>query len=281
MQKKWTGERLQTNIFADVAVEHLHRYALAEMFTKDMVVLDIASGEGYGSYILSKKSNKLFGVDIDEKAVKHAHQKYVSSNLEFKIGSADKIPLEDSSIDVLTSFETIEHHDKHIEMFKEIIRVLKPDGILIMSSPDKKYHSDLQSKNNPFHIKELYLDEFENLVKSFFKKYDTYLQKCINSTSLIAKKDVFTKTLLFDGNYDGIFKKELIPLYNIIIATNNDFLKEIDLFMFDGEIIIKQLNENNLNYIRNSTSFRIGNIVLRPFIIIKKIFKSFSFNRNE
>ena len=76
MKKNWTGERLETFIYGDVVVEHLHRYAMAEMFVKDKIVLDIASGEGYGSNILSKTARQVTGVDIDKQAVEKASQKY-------------------------------------------------------------------------------------------------------------------------------------------------------------------------------------------------------------
>ena len=53
----------------------------------------------------------------------------------------DAIPLPDQSVDLVVSFETIEHHDKHEEMMLEIKRVLRPDGVVIISSPDKQTYS--------------------------------------------------------------------------------------------------------------------------------------------
>ena len=144
--KTWTGERLETFVFNDNTVEHLHRYAITIDYIKGKTVLDIASGEGYGTNLLSKYAEKVFGVDIDETSIELAKKKYSSKNLEFKIGRADLIPLEDSSMDVVVSFETLEHHDKHQEMMLEIKRVLKPGGILIMSTPDKKYYTDTYSQ---------------------------------------------------------------------------------------------------------------------------------------
>ena len=113
MKKKWSGERLETFVYGEFVSEHLHRYCLANLYVTDKVVLDIASGEGYGSNLLSSSAKEVIGVDIDQEAVENAKQKYKKSNLNFKTGSADKIPVADNSIDVLVSFETIEHHDKH------------------------------------------------------------------------------------------------------------------------------------------------------------------------
>ncbi len=137
MKKKWTGERLETFVLNETTVEHLHRYGIVMPFIEDKTVLDIACGEGYGSKLLSSKALKVIGVDIDLETIEKASKKYGSSNLTFIQGSADKIPVKDGSIDTVVSFETIEHHDKHNEMMNEIKRVLKPGGILIISSPEK------------------------------------------------------------------------------------------------------------------------------------------------
>lgn len=271
MKKKWTGERLETFIYGDVVVEHLHRYAMAEMFVKDKIVLDIASGEGYGSSILSKTARQVIGVDIDKNAIENANHKYKADNLKYLHGSADKMPIDDSSIDVLVSFETIEHHDKHDEMFKEIKRVLKPNGILIMSSPDKKFYQSIQ-KNNPFHIKELFLEEFEKLTKSYFKNVSVYFQNCINGSSVIGSVNDFNNINVFSGNFDKIFKKELLPLYNIVIASEATF-ESVGLFLFDGEIVTNQIRMENEEYIRSSTTFRIGKIILTPFVFLKRLLK--------
>src|SRR5213076_2544358 len=136
------------------------RYALSLNFVEGKSVLDIASGEGYGAALLASKAQSVTGVDIDPQTVMHAKHTYCNPKLTFMVGSCDDIPLPDGSFDVVTSFETIEHHDKHEEMLDEIKRVLKPDGVLIISSPNRLTYSDEPGYKNPFHVKELYYDEF-------------------------------------------------------------------------------------------------------------------------
>jgi hypothetical protein len=154
----------------------------------------------------------------------------------------------------------------------EIKRVLKPNGILIMSSPDKKHYIQL-GKNNPFHVKELFLEEFEKLVCKYFQYSEMYFQKCINGSSLIANISDWTQINLVSGNYGEIFTKEFLPLYNIVIASNEK-VANINLSIFDGEIITNKINSDNLNYIRSSTTFRLGSLFIWPFIKLKNIFKT-------
>jgi ubiquinone/menaquinone biosynthesis C-methylase UbiE len=274
MKRKFTGERLETFIYGGIAVEHLHRYGLASKFVKDKTIVDIASGEGYGSYLLSKISNKVIGIDIDESSVVNANKKYKNENLKYLVGSADEIPVESNSIDVVVSFETIEHHDKHEEMLVEIKRILKDNGILIMSSPDKKYYTDIPNKKNPFHIKELYRDEFETLIKRHFKYVDIYFQKSLNNNSIIGCASTFEECDVFSGDYEILIEKELVPVFNIAIASNFK-IKGFNFSIYDGEILSNQFIENTINHIKSSKSFLLGNILLFPFIIIRNFINKY------
>lgn len=155
----FTGERYIPSLAGQIKYEHLHRYALCLEFVSGKAVLDIASGEGYGSALLARVAQSVVGVDIDSECIRYAKQKYNNPKLNFLLGSCESIPLDNKSVEVVTSFETIEHHNKHEEMMLEIKRVLKPGGLLIISSPDRLNYSDKQNYSNPFHVKELYYDE--------------------------------------------------------------------------------------------------------------------------
>src|SRR5438093_10255188 len=73
---EWTGERYVPWMEgAEIGYEHLHRYAFATQFVRNKRVLDLASGEGYGSNLLAKTAKQVVGIDIDEQAVRHAANK--------------------------------------------------------------------------------------------------------------------------------------------------------------------------------------------------------------
>lgn len=276
MTKKSTGERLEFYDFSDVTIEHLHRYAIANDFVKDKMVLDIASGEGYGSYILSKDASTVIGVDIDTDTVIEAQKKYVNNNLSFVVGSADNIPVDSNSIDIVVSFETIEHHDKHDEMFLEIKRVLKPGGILIMSSPDKKFYSEIPGFKNKFHVKELYFDEFKDLTNKYFGTAKFYVQKAYNLNSIISSIEDFNNIIIYSGDHSEISKNENTHLYILTIASENN-LEDLPFSMFNGIEISKLKSMQSLlinnNKIRATNSYRLGNIIVKPLFFFKKMIK--------
>ncbi|WP_445634867.1 methyltransferase domain-containing protein [Nostoc sp. DSM 114161] len=173
-----TGERYVPSLNGQIKYEHLHRYALCVDYVAGKSVLDIACGEGYGCALLASVAKSVLGVDINSEVVEYATKEYSThKNVTFMVGSCDSIPLPDNSVDVVTSFETIEHHDKHEEMMQEIKRVLKPGGILIISSPNRLTYSDEPKYSNPFHVKELYYEELTALLRRYFDYVEIYGQR--------------------------------------------------------------------------------------------------------
>lgn len=189
MRLKSTGERFLPEEGGQNELEHVHRYLFACSISGGKVVLDIACGEGYGSEMLSNTANKVIGVDISIEAVNHARAHYSKENLEYLVGCCTDIPLPDSSVDMAVSFETIEHNDQHEKMMAEIRRVLRPDGFLVISSPDKRNYSETPGLVNQFHVKELYEQEFKQLINDYFCNVEYLGQRvifgsCIFSESL-------------------------------------------------------------------------------------------------
>src|SRR5262245_17487123 len=110
---EWTGERYLPEIGGNIQLEHMHRYLLARELALDRRVLDIACGEGFGSDLLASVAAQVVGVDISLEVIQHANRQYRRPNLEFSVGTCAAIPLTDHSVDLVVSFETIEHHDQH------------------------------------------------------------------------------------------------------------------------------------------------------------------------
>lgn len=269
MKKNWTGERLETFINGRDAIEHLHRYAILSNCIINKVVLDIACGEGYGSNLLAQNASYVHGVDIDEQTIILANKKYKKKNLNYTVGDTSKIPFDNNFFDVVVSYETIEHHDQHHEMIKEIKRVLKPNGKIIISTPDKLFYSDKTNFSNKFHIKELYKQEFLNLMSSYFSKTQLLTQQYSNGVSIIQDETEISNLTFFTGNFIEIHKKAIDPLYLIIIASDIDFSKT-KISIFDG---VKILEEQLQKTIYSTKSYKIGNMILLPIRWIRKKIK--------
>lgn len=249
---EWTGERLVTDIEGVLGVaEHLHRYALAAEYVLDKTVLDIASGEGYGSHILSMKAKQVTGVDISADAVKHSNAKYTPNNpnLNYLEGSASSIPLADSSVDIITSFETLEHTTQQDEFFTEIKRVLKPGGLLIMSTPDTVPYKKREPVN-PYHLKELTTDEFIQLTGRYFKHHQMMQQRCLVGSCLIPSNTTgISGFTVFHGNFESVNKgygnDELYgpAFFNLVFASDTDsFIKDKNTVTFFNHVP-EMLNE--------------------------------------
>jgi O-antigen biosynthesis protein len=181
---EFTGERYVPEIHGNIELEHLHRYLFVSKLVLGKDVLDIASGEGYGSAMLARFADSVIGVDISYEAVAHASNRYNLKNLEFLAGSCAAIPLNDATVDVVVSFETIEHHREHEDMMREIRRVLRPGGILVISSPDKVEFNAVFGSTNEFHIKELLREEFDALLGRYFKNHILYGQKIVYGSAI-------------------------------------------------------------------------------------------------
>lgn len=215
-----TGERFIPGMLGMIELEHIHRYALAMSLAQGKDVLDIASGEGYGSKLLSSVAREVVGIDICPETVAYATASYATDNLSFQICDCADIPFESASFDLVVSFETIEHHDRHDEMLAEIARVLKPNGFLIISSPNKSVYSDLPGSHNPFHVKELYLDEFESLLQRYFPNVQLYGQRA-SPTSVVVPLNpvdaVFSQFMEADSGIGYSASMEM-PVYYIAVA---------------------------------------------------------------
>jgi 2-polyprenyl-3-methyl-5-hydroxy-6-metoxy-1,4-benzoquinol methylase len=267
---KWTGERLVPSVLSDVATEHLARYSFCLDLVKDKIVLDAACGEGYGTYLLSASAKIITGIDIDASIVKHAQLKYKNSNISFITGSVLQTPFADQTFDVIVSFETLEHLPEHEAMLQEFKRILKPQGLLIISTPDTEEYSHKPNRHNPYHKKELSLPAFEELVAGYFANSFFFGQQTI-SGSLIhpLRSSSFENLTRYNGNYDEINKVPLLtaPIYLIALASDVSLPQEKSL-LFTGESLLQQLQ----HAYESTWSYKIGRAITFPVRFIKNLF---------
>jgi 2-polyprenyl-3-methyl-5-hydroxy-6-metoxy-1,4-benzoquinol methylase len=178
---EFTGERFTPECVREIWYEHWHRYAFALQFAAGKRVLDAACGEGYGSSLLARRAARVTGVDIDPSSIEHARARYGvgSDRLAFQVGDVSALDLPPASFDLIVSFETLEHLEAQEQMLAGFARLLAPDGLLLISSPDKATYSDAQGHANPYHVRELYRDEFQALLGRHFQAHRLLAQKLL------------------------------------------------------------------------------------------------------
>ncbi len=177
---EFTGERFLPSCSGEIAYEHWHRYAFARRFVQGKRVLDAACGEGYGTALLGAFAKSAVGIDVDLATINHASATYgEGTRVRFMPTSCTGLPLPSASFDVIVSFETIEHlsAEEQPEMLAEFARVLAPDGLLIISSPNRRLYSDARSYVNPYHLRELYREELSRLLSRRFPAQQWYHQR--------------------------------------------------------------------------------------------------------
>lgn len=177
---EFTGERivpLKTPYTAHI--RHNMRYIFASKFVKNKVVLEIGLGAGDGSfYLLNKGAKKIIAIDVAEESVRYAKEKYSVENLDFMCMDGTDLDFPDNFFDIVVTFEVIEHIKDYKKFLYEIKRVLKPQGMLIISTPSKEIASPFSSKPlNPYHIKEFSRREFYSLLGNFFINIKQYGQR--------------------------------------------------------------------------------------------------------
>lgn len=191
--------------------EHFHRYLLAKFYVEGKKVLDIACGEGYGSHFLSQKAKNVTAVDVDSATIEAAKQKYVNNNLTYLLGDINELDFEDKVFDVIVCYETIEHVHDPYKAFNNLKRVLKDDGILIISTPNKAVYSDEKHFVNPFHIKEFYYKEYLDLLRTRFESVHIYGQRVLRGSYIW---DVEVQEKSVDMLNEGSF----LPMYFIAVC---------------------------------------------------------------
>jgi ubiquinone/menaquinone biosynthesis C-methylase UbiE len=219
-----TGERMiPEKTMSNVFWEHVFRYAFACKKVKNLTVLDIASGEGYGSHALSKVAERVVGVDISPEAVEYAKAKY---GIDYRVGSADSIPLESASVDAVVSFETIEHVPDPVSFVNEVFRVLKPKGLFIVSTPNKDvYHHD--ETPNPFHCSEMTKVELFDLLNPCFQVDNLFGQAYVDGTGL----DKFQR-------FVGRFSNTLA--FKLRLTIQQSFLKRFAPPLDSADVVSRQ-----------------------------------------
>lgn len=177
-----TGERLVLECSDDdLRNEHLARYAFAETLATGKRVLDAGCGTAYGSARLSAHASSVFALDSEGDALRHGRPS--CPDVRFVQGDCTALPFADDSVDLVVAFEVIEHVERWPALIREAARVLVPEGVFLVSTPNRAYYRAARASPNPFHVHEFEYGEFREALNAEFDRTQTYCQNHVPAVS--------------------------------------------------------------------------------------------------
>jgi SAM-dependent methyltransferase len=237
---EFTGERFTPECVREIWYEHVHRYTFASDLVGGKKVLDAACGEGYGAAHLARTAESVIAVDISDRAIAHAQDRYPAENLQFCVADCCDLPFEDNQFDCIVSFETLEHLEDQSGLLREFRRVLDPGGFLVISSPDKAIYTDRYHTDNEFHVRELYREELDELLDEQFPARNFLSQKLLFH-SAIWSRDAESGCVLHQSGEQEISTRNEPGhegmYYIVVCAADQEYLPRLEhnLWLFDDQ----------------------------------------------
>jgi SAM-dependent methyltransferase len=126
-------------------------------------VLEAGCGEGYGADVIARVARRVIAVDYDTATVAHVQARYPA--VEVMHANLIELPLADGTVDAVVNFQVIEHLWDQPGFIRECVRVLRPSGLLMLSTPNRiTFSPGRDTPINPFHTRELNADELIELL---------------------------------------------------------------------------------------------------------------------
>jgi len=200
---EFTGERVVPGLVdPNLFNEHVARYRFAAAFCGGADVLDAGCGTGYGTAQL-QGARSITAFDIAADAVAYARQNFSRPDVRFLRAACETIPFANASFDLMVAYELIEHLERWPELIAEARRVLRPGGVLLISTPNRKYYAEARAEAgpNPFHAHEFDFDEFDSALKQVFPHVRMWTQNH-NEAIVFAPPGPANGTVSSDGDPD-------------------------------------------------------------------------------
>jgi SAM-dependent methyltransferase len=202
-------------------------------------VLDIGCGTGYGTAELAAQARQATGVDLSPAAVAHARAAYPLANIRFLPASATALPFADASFDLIAAFEVIEHLTQWRDLIAEARRVLRPDGVFLVSTPNRNYYTESRGAAgaNPFHEHEFEFAEFRAALAEFFPHVNLLVQNHLEAFAFY--KDGMKPAM--EGRMDGVRGKPEDAHFFLGICAHREIAEARGfLFVHQGSNVLRE-----------------------------------------
>jgi len=140
MRNYWVKPGTACSFQHDTTVKKRLKFIVENIkYNNNLIILDVGTGEGIYMYYLSSRAKLCVGIDTDDKSLRKARKTVKTKNTEFILMQAESLAFKDNTFDVITMIEVLEHVADDKKVIKEIYRVLKPGGQLIITAPNKLF----------------------------------------------------------------------------------------------------------------------------------------------
>ena len=139
-------------------------------------VLEIGCGNGQGTQLIQKhfQPRTVVGIDLDPQMIKIARQKDYKGEADFQVANVNNLPFKDNTFDAVFDFGIIHHIPNWKKAIEEIVRVTKPDGLLVLEDLSIETFSNTIGKLARTVLDHPYSQMFEqNEFVQALEKYDT------------------------------------------------------------------------------------------------------------
>ena len=165
------------HVSSEAAYDRLTSYAFARRYVGEKVVADIGWEEiGYGSRLLAETAGFVAGITNSFEAADLASTVYSTPNVTYQSADLSELPYTRGYFDVVVAFGVIENLEEPEGLVKEIKRTLKEDGVLVVSTLDKRTLANDRDRGGTDGRREMYVPELRELLERHFGRVEVYRQ---------------------------------------------------------------------------------------------------------
>ncbi|MFC1511038.1 class I SAM-dependent methyltransferase [Candidatus Margulisiibacteriota bacterium] len=211
------------------------------------IVLDLGCGACGGCWILAQEASRVVGVDIAAEAIDYCAKNWPKDNISYLTADALTLPFSDKYFDTVVSFEVIEHIDAYQKYLTEVNRVLRPDGVFILSTPNRTIVSPNGTLSNLSHVREFNAKEFKDILLSQFSRVTIYGQR--PADSVLQAEKLLKQAYEASNKMPNLFKH---------ILSKGVKKKALDIYLYCISKIKKmpmpdQINDEDYIFNKNET----------------------------
>jgi SAM-dependent methyltransferase len=165
---------------AEAVYDQLTGYGFVRRYVKGKTVADIGWKEvGYGSRLLAETAESVTGLSALSEAVDLASAAYSAPNVSYRRVNLPELPLPEGYFDVAVAFGVIEDLEHPEDLVREARRILKGDGMFVVSALDKQTNTNERNRGGIDGRREMYVPEFREMLERHFGHVRLYRQGAV------------------------------------------------------------------------------------------------------